>query len=167
VPSGDGFFLMRIPLLTGHLLRTSVQAKPNLKLLAGGEAEWRGCRGQGDCAAGGVAGDMRGELRRANRKITGNRATRYRRFGQLYWRSRGKERLCKTLSWRKAILLPNGVAKSTGIDVYRWYCGAGAPQVRIERKGFMVGAARFELTTPCAQGRCATRLRYAPTFAAP
>ena len=27
----------------------------------------------------------------------------------------------------------------------------------------MVGAARFELTTPCAQGRCATRLRYAPT----
>ena len=30
----------------------------------------------------------------------------------------------------------------------------------------LVGAARFELTTPCAQGRCATRLRYAPTFAA-
>jgi hypothetical protein len=29
----------------------------------------------------------------------------------------------------------------------------------------MVGAARFELTTPCAQGRCATRLRYAPTSA--
>jgi hypothetical protein len=28
----------------------------------------------------------------------------------------------------------------------------------------LVGAARFELTTPCAQGRCATRLRYAPTF---
>jgi hypothetical protein len=27
----------------------------------------------------------------------------------------------------------------------------------------LVGAARFELTTPCAQGRCATRLRYAPT----
>ena len=27
----------------------------------------------------------------------------------------------------------------------------------------MVGAARFELATPCAQGRCATRLRYAPT----
>ena len=26
----------------------------------------------------------------------------------------------------------------------------------------VVGAARFELTTPCAQGRCATRLRYAP-----
>src|ERR1017187_5508192 len=28
----------------------------------------------------------------------------------------------------------------------------------------LVGAARFELATPCAQGRCATRLRYAPTF---
>src|ERR1035437_4933467 len=31
----------------------------------------------------------------------------------------------------------------------------------------LVGAVRFELTTPCAQGRCATRLRYAPTFSAP
>ena len=28
----------------------------------------------------------------------------------------------------------------------------------------LVGAGRFELPTPCAQGRCATRLRYAPTF---
>ena len=27
----------------------------------------------------------------------------------------------------------------------------------------MVGAARFELATPCSQSRCATRLRYAPT----
>jgi len=27
----------------------------------------------------------------------------------------------------------------------------------------MVGAARFELTTPCTQNRCATRLRHAPT----
>ena len=26
----------------------------------------------------------------------------------------------------------------------------------------MVGAARFELTTPCTQNRCATRLRHAP-----
>ena len=26
----------------------------------------------------------------------------------------------------------------------------------------MVGAAGFEPTTTCAQGRCATRLRYAP-----
>ena len=27
----------------------------------------------------------------------------------------------------------------------------------------VVGAARFELTTPCTQNRCATRLRHAPT----
>ena len=26
----------------------------------------------------------------------------------------------------------------------------------------LVGAGRFELPTTCAQGRCATRLRYAP-----
>ena len=29
----------------------------------------------------------------------------------------------------------------------------------------LVGAGRFERPTPCAQGRCATRLRYAPTLA--
>jgi hypothetical protein len=29
---------------------------------------------------------------------------------------------------------------------------------------YLVGAGRFELPTPCAQGRCATRLRYAPTL---
>jgi hypothetical protein len=29
----------------------------------------------------------------------------------------------------------------------------------------LVGAIGFEPTTPCAQGRCATRLRYAPTVA--
>ena len=29
----------------------------------------------------------------------------------------------------------------------------------------MVGAARFELTTPCTQNKCATRLRHAPTKA--
>jgi hypothetical protein len=28
----------------------------------------------------------------------------------------------------------------------------------------MVGAERFELPTLCSQSRCATRLRYAPTF---
>jgi hypothetical protein len=28
----------------------------------------------------------------------------------------------------------------------------------------LVGAGRFERPTPCAQGRCATRLRYAPTI---
>ena len=35
----------------------------------------------------------------------------------------------------------------------------------LKNKGVMVGAGRFERPTPCAQGRCATRLRYAPTFA--
>src|SRR5580658_7058890 len=30
----------------------------------------------------------------------------------------------------------------------------------------LVGAGRFERPTPCAQGRCATRLRYAPTCGA-
>src|SRR5579864_1862005 len=29
--------------------------------------------------------------------------------------------------------------------------------------GRLVGAGRFERPTPCAQGKCATRLRYAPT----
>jgi hypothetical protein len=31
-------------------------------------------------------------------------------------------------------------------------------------KRILVGAIGFEPTTPCAQGRCATRLRYAPTL---
>ena len=31
----------------------------------------------------------------------------------------------------------------------------------------LVGAGRFERPTPCAQGRCATRLRYAPTVRVP
>ena len=30
--------------------------------------------------------------------------------------------------------------------------------------GEVVGTARFELTTLCPPGRCATRLRYAPTW---
>src|SRR5438477_9528031 len=32
-----------------------------------------------------------------------------------------------------------------------------------ERLAMVVGALGFEPRTPCAQGRCATRLRYAPT----
>src|SRR2546428_186174 len=38
-------------------------------------------------------------------------------------------------------------------------------QERQERTDWeeMVGATGFEPATPCAQGRCATRLRYAPT----
>jgi hypothetical protein len=48
--------------------------------------------------------------------------------------------------------------------------GAGSPDptpylVRVARRIFseVVGAARFELTTPCTQNRCATRLRHTPT----
>src|ERR1700727_2833466 len=33
----------------------------------------------------------------------------------------------------------------------------------VREDGIMVGAGGFEPPTPCAQGRCATRLRYAPT----
>ena len=38
----------------------------------------------------------------------------------------------------------------------------GRPEESIE-KILLVGARGFEPPTPCAQGRCATRLRYAPT----
>ena len=31
-------------------------------------------------------------------------------------------------------------------------------------RNYLVGARGFEPPTPCAQGRCATRLRYAPTL---
>jgi hypothetical protein len=35
---------------------------------------------------------------------------------------------------------------------------------RLKRGRKLVGATGFEPVTPCAQGRCATRLRYAPTL---
>src|SRR5262245_26784261 len=35
---------------------------------------------------------------------------------------------------------------------------------RSKTLGILVGATGFEPATPCAQGRCATRLRYAPTL---
>src|SRR5271167_774077 len=37
------------------------------------------------------------------------------------------------------------------------------PDLPTRQKRRMVGARGFEPPTPCAQGRCATRLRYAPT----
>jgi hypothetical protein len=37
------------------------------------------------------------------------------------------------------------------------------PVVAAKSMILLVGAGRFERPTPCAQGRCATRLRYAPT----
>ena len=36
-------------------------------------------------------------------------------------------------------------------------------QAEVSSEGYMVGARGFEPPTPCAQGRCATRLRYTPT----
>ena len=32
------------------------------------------------------------------------------------------------------------------------------------KEDFLVGAAGFEPATLCSQGRCATKLRYAPTY---
>jgi signal transduction histidine kinase len=39
----------------------------------------------------------------------------------------------------------------------------GDRSTRFKSTRDLVGAGRFERPTPCAQGRCATRLRYAPT----
>jgi hypothetical protein len=61
-----------------------------------------------------------------------------------------------------------------------WCCGRGgglrhkprhkdffsAPNSYCNFNILLVGAGRFERPTPCAQGRCATRLRYAPTCGA-
>src|SRR4029450_1006303 len=38
---------------------------------------------------------------------------------------------------------------------------------RVKTLVILVGATGFEPATPCAQGRCATRLRYAPTLKIP
>src|SRR4029453_16568036 len=38
---------------------------------------------------------------------------------------------------------------------------------RVKTLRILVGATGFEPATPCAQGRCATRLRYAPTSKPP
>ncbi len=35
----------------------------------------------------------------------------------------------------------------------------------LSRTGLRVGTVRFELTTPCSQSRCATRLRHVPGLA--
>src|SRR5215813_11294663 len=60
------------------------------------------------------------------------------------------------MNWEKlaAMFPPRQVVKFGGMH-------RGMKQVAENRR--LVGAVRFELTTPCAQGRCATRLRYAPT----
>src|SRR5215471_8665209 len=45
----------------------------------------------------------------------------------------------------------------------RVHLGIGLPLETGKCFVLLVGAGRFERPTPCAQGRCATRLRYAPT----
>jgi hypothetical protein len=55
----------------------------------------------------------------------------------------------------------------TNVESYPKMAGMDARAPAAENKWDLVGAGRFERPTPCAQGRCATRLRYAPTFDAP
>ena len=53
----------------------------------------------------------------------------------------------------------SGVGRPTNVGAREKFRGAA---IMDDRKN-MVGAAGFEPTTPCPPGRCATRLRYAPT----
>src|SRR5438128_11961910 len=61
-------------------------------------------------------------------------------------------------NWRRWFLDPNG-PKFHGLKIWR-------SQNLLKAQRMLVGAIGFEPTTPCAQGRCATRLRYAPTLTA-
>jgi hypothetical protein len=63
-------------------------------------------------------------------------------------------------------LEPAGLLNLEEINSYRiiyskFWPVEDAGRIRLIR---LVGAGRFERPTPCAQGRCATRLRYAPTL---
>src|SRR5688572_16978716 len=51
--------------------------------------------------------------------------------------------------------------------VIRRSIAGGRFSERAKTLGNLVGATGFEPATPCAQGRCATRLRYAPTLKIP
>src|SRR6476659_2804126 len=71
--------------------------------------------------------------------------------------------------WRNSTLRPtkpvrvltqHRAAACTGF----WHSKGKGTSGPLESAGGLVGAGRFERPTPCAQGRCATRLRYAPTF---
>jgi hypothetical protein len=58
--------------------------------------------------------------------------------------------------WLCTATVPRGRSDSKMKDGYL----AG---LRVKKNELLVGARGFEPRTPCAQGRCATRLRYAPT----
>jgi hypothetical protein len=62
--------------------------------------------------------------------------------------SKPEDGVWKLVSWKGGVMLNNAPQAEP-----RWNPGT--------RK--VVGATGFEPATPCAQGRCATRLRYAPT----
>ena len=51
-----------------------------------------------------------------------------------------------------------GARMSYAAIIHNWQAPA-SPEPAVQK---LVGAAGFEPTTTCAQGRCATRLRYAP-----
>ena len=53
---------------------------------------------------------------------------------------------------------PAATRKSYAAIIHNWQVPA-SPEPAVQK---LVGAAGFEPTTTCAQGRCATRLRYAP-----
>jgi hypothetical protein len=62
----------------------------------------------------------------------------------------------KTLAERLCFQLDSGWPASQG-PIWAFSVCCSNPLI------LLVGAGRFERPTPCAQGRCATRLRYAPT----
>jgi hypothetical protein len=53
---------------------------------------------------------------------------------------------------------PEGEPSHSSKTALKWATGC-----KLLKLVELVGAIGFEPTTPCAQGRCATRLRYAPT----
>ena len=61
----------------------------------------------------------------------------------------------------KVLVGATGFVPSGGPWAARCLKPVGRPRAKILSE--MVGATGFEPATPCAQGRCATRLRYAPT----
>ena len=76
-------------------------------------------------------------------------------------------RRCKASKCSFALAMCNRTAEACR---FRLSGGLLAPEssftLSLETLDLLVGAGRFERPTPCAQGRCATRLRYAPTFEA-